>query len=183
MNRGAGIPKARKRGSVFGSGSRQPAESLAWSPRQPDLRTAEAELLRRSWASGGRRFQTHRRALRRWWRAGVFLGGERRPDTCRPSLAAFPTVGRPRAAGEILSCSPQWTIGGRSGLRRPGRRTSRLPPGLGEDNCGSSRWRWGRGEGALGTGSSCGSHYYFRETPRKAGHARVGGPLTSYPIG
>lgn len=128
MNRGAGIPKARKRGSVFGSGSRHPAESLAWSPRQPDLRTAEAELLRRSWVSGGRRFQTHRRALRRWWRAGVFLGGERRPDTCRPSLAAFPTVGRSRAAGEILSCSPQWTIGGRSGLRRPGRRTFRLPP-------------------------------------------------------
>lgn len=152
MNRGAGIPKAWKRGSVFGSGSRHPAESLAWSPRQLDLRTAEAELLRRSWASGGRRFQTHRRALRRWWRAGVFPGGERRPDTCRPSLAAFPTVGRPRAAGEILSCSPQWTIGGRSGLRRPCRRTFRRPPASERTTAGhpagggvGGRGRWAQG--------------------------------------
>lgn len=45
----------------------------------------------------------------------------------------------------------------------------------------SSRWRWGPGWGETGAGRGVGggedhlggSHYYFRETPRKAGRARA----------
>lgn len=140
--------------------------------------------MRRGSASGGRRFQTHRRALCRWWRASVLLDGERRPDTGWSSLLALSTAGRPRTAAEILRFSPRWTIRGCSGLRRLGRRTFRLLTASERTTAGhpAGGGVGGRGRRVQGEGSSCGSPYYFRETPRKAGHARVGGWERSPPI-
>lgn len=76
------------------------SESLDPSPKQPDLRTADAELRRRGSASGERRFQTHRQGRRRRWRALVLLGGERRPETGRLSLSFLSAWSTPSSSRE-----------------------------------------------------------------------------------
>lgn len=138
------------------------SESLDRSPRQPDLRTADAELRRRG--SGFRRapFPDAPAGSAQTVACLSSPRGEGRPAIGRSSLSFLSARPTPSSSRDSELRASEDLAAFEGSATEP---SAPSPPRLGEANpleVGGGRGRCVHREGSFGE-----SHYYFRETPRR----------------